>query len=889
MPISVEFGLNFSTSRFNNGLGGRSRIYSGHIADAPGSQIVLVGKGADNVSDAPSVADTDIYLWTREGTTSSRRRLRLATKGERITRKVVAVEGWSAGRQGEGGRGDFTYYSASVHLETDATHDPPDATDSGSSIPGDPIGGISARRDSTTYSGAMAAGGAGDQITGHSLLLFPGDIRDVTKVIGTVGPGNVPRTTRIIGRIGPGRLPQQQVLIGAVGPRHLPVNDSILIGRIGPDADIPDPDPTPSSDTILIGRIGPGLVPIPVPPDPPDPTPIPDDPPGDHGLRLLIQTGPLEYTDYSAHLLRLTGQFGRTGASYLEQVQPAVMQIQLTNIDGTLGLNSLLPRREVKFTDRSSGKDVTLLAGYIEKVAPGYDIRTRRRITTITTRGALSRIGDADHEVSILLKEQSLISEIVDQTLSQAAWPRQRMTIDRSQTRIHPAHYLRALSPRSIGLAGPVLRTLEAAEIGLLHEQRGERIHFEHRYHREVDTRDPLYTFGNGADHLRVIERVEPDANWDSVYTVMSVGGSRARILTARAMYEFGRPEGGEIRVIIDSGATWQPIVDLKRDVANRVNETVESALVWLTPKPSDYDIRRVSNNEKVPETATLITLVPISRTQARLSVSNLLAEEIVVRKMRIPGRGIALHGDLTVPPTARNTEIYGRRNLELPTSLIGNGINEADGDVVAEGRHYAHMLLARLSVSRPTVRLPINALEPGQRLASERLQIGDPVEVVDISDVPNGQYYVEGGDYEYDKRDVRLTMGVRVSQRGVKAVVADEQGIVVRAEDAVWRDVRAPIATRRGSYHVGAALVSLPSFGGQSASDEAVMRLMEGNEVARQWAERDIPVAGSGEGASWRAGLTEGGQDVRIQIRRRTGASYGLTVTGFLLVRVDG
>ena len=887
MPINVEFGLDFATSRWTNGLGGRSRIYSGNISDAPGSQIVLVGKGADNVSDAPSVADTDIYLWTREGTTGSRRRLRLATKGERITRKVVPVSGWSAGRQGEGGRGNFTYYSASVHLETGATHNPPDATDTGSSIPGDSIGGVEARRDSTGYSGAMTAGGAGDQITGHALLLFPGDIRNVTQHIGSLGPGSTPSGAIFIGRLGPGRLPVSNDLIGTIGPRRVP-NDSALIGRVGPRQDIPDPDVAPRGDSIRIGILGPGTVPITVPPDPPDPDPVPDDPPGDYGLRLLIQTAPLEYTNFWSRVLRLTGQWGRRGASHLEQVAPAVMQIQLTNEDGGLPWRDILPRREVRFTDRDGATDVTLLAGYVEKVEPGYDSSTRRNIVTVHCRGALSRLADADHEVSLLLKEASLVSDVATTALDIAGWPKSRRRIERSQTRIHPAHYLRALSPVSIGYAGPVLRTLEQAEIGLLHEDRGNQVVFEHRYHREVDERiQPLYTFGDGPDAIPVIDRVEPQENWDAVFTVMSVGGSRARILTRRAVYEFAKQEGGDMRVVIDPGATWNPVIDLKRDVANRANEYVESALVWGTPMEDDYDIRRVSNNEQATGGFT-VTVIPLSRTRARVLVTNLLAEPIVIRKMEIPGRGIALYGDLTVPHRERNTEIYGRRVLELPISLIGNGLNEPNEDEVKEGEHFAEMLLARYSVSRPSSRLPVNALTPAGRLMSRRIAASDPVAAIGIPNLPDGQYYVEGGDYEYQANQKRLTMGVRVSKRGVRAKVAQQRGFVSRPDDAVWQDVRPAVLTQRGAYHVASALVSRPHNASNTQSETPVLRLLQGDEVVRQWAERDIPIATADEGPSWRAGLVEGGHSIRFQIRRRPGASYSPTAIGFQVVRLD-
>ena len=584
------------------------------------------------------------------------------------------------------------------------------------------------------------------------------------------------------------------------------------------------------------------------------------------------------FTNEAFNLLQLFAKWGRSEASFLARAQPVQMQVILDNESGRYDPGAILPRARIHLDHLGA----TVAHAYVRSVRPQIDHSTGLRQTVIHAEGALALFNNDAHELSLFVTDTARTGPVVHEILDQTGWPGTARDIDAGQVRLQPAHYTEILAPRALGKAGPNLRATETAEIGLLHERRGDFIVFEERYHRELDLSLPAFTFGSlgGTNFISPLGITNPEDSWDNLYTVIRIGASRAVVQTDKKVYTFRKDTIGADPLLIRANTTVEFGVDLVLEPRNRETDNVASVAQWTTVD-SEFQ-----NAAGVVVTADVdLTFSQDGRTRRRVTIANTNAFDVNLTKLELSGRGVALYGDLTIPylEDAAAVALYDTRILDLETSFIGDGLNEG-GDGVAEGNATAQLLLTRYSHPQSHGRLAFDPLESANNLlAMHTLAISQPVNMLVGTGFPPGIYHVEGGDIQLDVGREWATMGVNLSQRGRRLVARDQSVSVTPPSDA-WVNVSTPLAILAGRPYVIATEVTFPTATALSTSDDPVLRVLLDGQPYSVWSETDIPV----NDPQFRAALVLGPGAVQVQVRRRAVGGNAITASHVRYVRID-
>ena len=610
--------------------------------------------------------------------------------------------------------------------------------------------------------------------------------------------------------------------------------------------------------------------------------PPPPDDEDDGNIFVLIINGVL--TRITHAVLSARAKLGRNNAAFLARVLPLQGQLVLNNQDGEYDPKVILPGNPLEWLHDAGGGETRVVAGYVRSVKPGWDFRDNIRTTIIHFEGILSTLEYDDYELPLFVTDDVRTDEIITSVADNAGFPEEQRDIERGQVRIHPAHYASVLNPRALHQSSRIVRATEEAEIGLVHEKRGDTLTFRHRFHRELDKRDSLFVIGHSDDALKPIKSVIPDDSWDNMWTAVQVGAERAVVQSERVVYTFRKDDIDDNPLIINADSDISFDCDLETEEQNRERSAVRAVASWAPVAQGDIEFRRDDNNQLVIPTlgdsgSDLLVTFKYRRTSVNVRIRNRNIFALKLTKLELRGRGIALYGDLTIPeiPDDEAIATYRRRVLRLPTSFIGDGINEG-GDPIAEGRVYAETLLARYSRPQISARIPVNATRDALHLlAMETLQISDPVLVQGGFGLPGGGYWVEGLDFEMNARDSFTEMGIYVSQRG-RRVFTRDQAIDVTANNR-WQDIAPAVTLADDRRYVVGAKVSFPDDA--VPGDELVMILRKGVVRASVWTEKDIPI---GE-PHFLASVVKGPGDVKIEVRQGTNA---LTAIQWCVVRID-
>ena len=584
------------------------------------------------------------------------------------------------------------------------------------------------------------------------------------------------------------------------------------------------------------------------------------------------------FTDEFPNVLQFFAKWGRSEASYLARAQPVQMQVILENESGRYDPGAILPRGRIHLDHQG----VTIAHAYVRSVRPQIDHSAGLRQTVIHAEGALALFNNDAHELSLFITDTVRTGSVVHEILNQTGWAPGARDIDAGQVRLQPAHYTEILAPRALGKAGPALRATETAEIGLLHERRGDFIVFEERFHRELDAAPPGFTFGSlaGAAFISPLGVTNPEDSWDNLYTAIRIGASRAVVQTDKRVYTWRKDTIDTDPLVIRAGTTVQFGIDMVIEPQNLENDNVKSVAQWTTVDSEFQNAAGV-----VVTTGVALTFLNDGRTRRRVNIVNANAFDVNLTKLELSGRGVALYGDLTIPylEDAAAVALYDTRILDLETSFIGDGLNEG-GDGVAEGNATAQLLLTRYAHPQPHGRQAFDPLESTINLAAMHfMEISQPVNVLLGTGFQAGIYHVEGGDIQLDVGREWAEMGVNLSRRGLR-FIARNDAVNVTPPDTTWVNITAPFTLLVGQPYVIAAEVTFPTGAVLSTSDDPVMRVLLNGQQYSVWSETDIPI----NDPQFRAALVLGPGVVLVQVRLRAAGGNPITASHVRYVRID-
>ena len=551
--------------------------------------------------------------------------------------------------------------------------------------------------------------------------------------------------------------------------------------------------------------------------------------------------------DYTSEAMEWRGRVSRIEGALYSRAAAAQAQIILR------GQHRFPQDVEIHMDYLHEGVLYPIVHTFLESGEPSLDFKTKRPITIINGLGLLSLLGHAPSELSVFVTETIRTGELIRAVLGQLG--RDASHVDTGQVRIHPAHYQNILSLRQVGAALPIIQGAELAEVGFVHEGPGDELHFEDRFHRELDNRLSAYSFGTVASDgvLRVIDNITPKNRFENVRNVVRVGAERATVLAEGTLWELPAPT----QLLPDRGYIYD-LTKLSRNSGLRSDAV--KAFISLSPlRAADYTATNgatITLEEVMESGAT-------SRTKFRIRTD--IACELSAFTLR--GVGLGVYGSLTIPErTYRDAtgidSPYRRRVLDLPVTFIGDGLNNEgaadDDNVIIEGQNYADLLLIKGGVPRATFPLPTNPKENRQAMVD--LTTSDPVlilqDLADIADIPSGGYWVEGYDIQRTQQDIE-TMTYNVTERGRRDFRSRQDNLNV-AGGRNWVGVGNPVAIPDGEICVVGAMLS--SSGGAS---DPVARLTVNGEQRKAWNDEDLSAT-----PEWKAGVVRGPANVAIQIR---------------------
>lgn len=572
----------------------------------------------------------------------------------------------------------------------------------------------------------------------------------------------------------------------------------------------------------------------------------------DPGVTLAIEQPDGSFEDAAVDLLRASVRQGRLEATHLAKVQTMQMQLTLRNDEGQYGPGKLLPNRRVHF----SLAGVPVARGWVRAVQPDTDHGTGWRTATVTCEGVLGRLARAQHELSLFVTDTVRTNEVVHSILDQSKWPAELRDIQRGQTRLNPAHYVGVLSSRAIHRALPSLRAMEDAELGLLHEGLGDTLHFQGRFHRELDTAPVEMFLGNLENAVPAEATTQVTENWDNVYTSIGVGLSQAIVQAERRIWELKRP------VLFAVGDTM--LIDLvTTDEDNLDNRAVRSVVEWTDLDPSHVEGIQVTLTERT-RTRTLVTAVTAGK----------------LTKLELHGRGVGLHRDTQIPEIVDDDAValYDRRVLDLPISFVGDGLNTA-GDGFKDARANVQLLLYRYSRPPLTGRVQSDPLTFPKLL--EAYGVSKRVSADSGAGVPAAVYFQEGRDIQYEANNGWATVTHAISRRPPATPLQDVRDRI-QVERPGWNNIGRQVVL--GDHlHVAAMYVFTPRA--STEDEDQVLQLLLDGEVIRSWAPQDIP---QGNVGGELAAVVQGPGTLQWQGRVLTGFVFRVDRQQTVVMTVD-
>ena len=547
---------------------------------------------------------------------------------------------------------------------------------------------------------------------------------------------------------------------------------------------------------------------------------------------------------------RGAASLGRNNAAYLGQVLPLQMQLIFDNRDGNYDPGKVAVGHKIDWN--IFGRRVA--SGFVTRIEPSTDHATGLETAIVHCQGALAQTNLDDYELSLFVTESVRTGEVINDVLDQAGWPAADRRISRGQVRLDPAHYIGVLSSRQLHRAGPSLRAMERAEIGLLHEGMGDIIAFEERFAEELDTRAPVMRFGNLEGSIPPTGTVRAQETWDNVYTVVQVGAERALVQAEREIWSLQDP------VQIPAGISW--VLDISELAPNSglANENVRSVVQWSPLRAEDV-------------AGIQVTIGDFTRTSVRITaVTGGTLTKLVLR-----GRGVALYGDLGI--SERNdpdaVKAYGRRVLRLPKSFIGDGLNHG-GDGVAEGEAHADLLLYAHSQPPVNGALPVSLNHHPEVLDKIAMRI--PVSVDSSTGLPAGIYRVQGWDVQGDADTGLAEILIKLSRQVPREVIRDSN-LSFTPAGTDWQNVSSQTILGMNPHVLAAYALIPPAIVPKDDELEVeCLRLVVDGKVAKSWTIQDVvrdvvphPLAALvnediGAGGMFQARRVGG---VRIQVRR--------------------
>lgn len=607
---------------------------------------------------------------------------------------------------------------------------------------------------------------------------------------------------------------------------------------------------------------GPGAKPPPVPP--------PDSSTTGSGLWIDLTTADDPEGDVLSNVeddvLRYTFGWGRQEEAFRAICLPLRGQVILDNSSGRYDPDRIRPGARV-WLDQNIGESTHPVArGFVRQVLPSVDFDTGLEISTIHVEGILGRLAKNQYEVGLFERDTVRTGQVITDALNAIRYPSNLRRIDAGQARIHPAFYSEILSARQLTTALGVLRGTEQAEVdGLIHEERGNVVVFEDAYHRELDDRDPVITFGASQFTENLHGSVMPVDSWRNVYTVVRVGAERFRLHAPGVVLEYRKGFIEDDPLRIPARSTDAREYSLLHFPEYRGPNNAHQVAAWLPIEASHHQFRTAAGN--VITTGITITITEETRFHRVIQIANTNAFDIFLTKLELHGRGVSVFGDATFEheDTAASA-VYDRRILELPATFIGQGVHH-QGDAVEEGRDAAMLLLVRYSKPKPAARLRFIPTE--EQLVS--LQVGDPIRINPGIGLPPDTYYMEGGEVHYDAATDIREMGVHVSRRGRKRLL---KNLSKNIRPSGWTQVDPPLSVEEGRYYIFAAQVS-----GSIGGDDVVLRLMHDGQAVKQWTAEDIDST-----AYYLGGIIRPEKDGTAYMEARGGVS----VTGYKVARVE-
>ena len=596
-------------------------------------------------------------------------------------------------------------------------------------------------------------------------------------------------------------------------------------------------------------------------------------------------------------VLSFVWRVGRSDGFWLSKSIPGQGLITLDNTHGRYHPDNFRPGQRVRL--RVPG-ELEIGAGFISAVLPQTDHSSGLKTAIIRLEGALALLSHDEYSIALFETNAVGTSEIVESALDQAGWPQDLRRIDGPQQWLHPAHYTRILGSRALQKSLPVLQATETAELGFMHELRGSHVVFEGRYHREMDDRDGQFVFGGDSMDGSVIPiegTVNPNNQWDNVYTAATIGAEKAVVLAPGKVWEMDDADDGVVGFQVPADNAVEFKVDLTNQPDFRTQRTVESVASWSPILASHYEARR-GNDPRAAVTNLVFEDIPgrTTRTARTIRVTNPNAAfSVVVTRLEIHGRGVGLHGDVTLPEiTNEQAEaLYHRRVLTLPASIVGDAINHK-GSSLAESKDFILLALERFGQPRSASRIPYNPLgSPEARRAGQHMQISDPILVQGGYGLDAGAYYVEGHEFHYMSGGNRagiLDASVFVSQRGRRLQVVDETFAQPAPHPGgSWTtlhgDVNLGGSEETPRFYMIGVLAQLPDGVIAMEDDDECLRLVVDGEVRKVWHPIHLP---KGE-PDWLVGHVRVTEPTVVQMQVRVVSGITPVITRLRAVRVDG
>lgn len=562
----------------------------------------------------------------------------------------------------------------------------------------------------------------------------------------------------------------------------------------------------------------------------------------DYALVLTMADG--TQLDIWPSVSSITTRWGRSEISYLARC------VSLNGILTIWDANHEINHRTVNLYApiTLAYKGGVISAGWVASIRNKTSFRTGQITTELRIGGSGEQLLRRHYDFALFQTDAIRTHQLISNVLSEIGWPAQRTRIDFGQVKIHPAHYARILSPRVFHQPLNVIRGAEEAEVGFVHEGRGNYVVFEDRFHRELDDNQIKFVFGDGPGTIPIEEEINPENVFDNLRTVITVGASRSFIKSEGLVWSlpvsWRIPEAGDYRIDIIGSSEKEGLRD----------DNARTVASWTDLTPDNYTWSGAG--------------VPVLVNKTRSSVDVRLDGPGILTKLELHGRAVALYGDITLPEVTRNVGRYGRLNLDLDHSFIGDGYNEG-GDYVKEGRDFAEMLLLRFSEPRTVVPIIFDPerSEAG-RNALTQMEISDLVSIQPGYGADAGEYYVEGGAFQWNAHTRRAEMTAYLSTRGSRIQVR-QQATNVRTSYSVGSTnfvaVGSPIELENDKLYVVAMLLTSSPLAAP-ATDNVAARIWDvtNRRAVTEWTEQDIPI----NDRQYLAHLVRGeGQTIRCDI----------------------